>query len=1237
MRWLVRIVLALAILVECLAIAVRTAPVQEAIRARAVVLLADALGAQVRIAALHGSIFRDVVLDDVEIVVDGRPVLTAPRITLAYHVLPLLHGELRIARAAVDAPRVRLVRTARGWQLPSPPPSEGSTFRTVVVDDIAIRDGRVAGALLDVTPPRRLAATALALDASARIDAAGESLVLRSLTAVPRGVALGPLRAAADVATSGDHVRVDGLDVATSRSHVTASGVVETGARVDAALALEPLAARDVRAVVPALTLRADVRGDASARGPWDAIDARIRTALAPGGDLTASARIDAAATPLRWDAHADLAALDPGAALAGLEHATLTGDVAARGAGLALDGLGDYWVSLHDSTVADRTIDRLELTGTARDGVHRVRGRVRAAAGAAAVRARVALHDPIAYVGAVRYRVARLELLAPATWGWAAGTAHVHGRGTAPNARSAVASVVVTRAAVHGLPFDAVELGARLADERVTADRVRVRSDDLGLDMTASGRGGLDGRGIALDATARVDLDAVGRYLAKPLRGGLTLDATVRGDLGSLTASADATLRGAAWASTSADTTSARVDLTGLGGPAAAGYAKLTASGARAGAGPAYGARGDVDWRRRGDVDRVDVTLAADAADGRTQRARAAIERTPARTTATVQDVQLAPGDGSVWRLVAPAILRIDSAVSTDGLVLADGPQRVALRGRVALDEGTSDATLTADALALASICPIVGGPKCAGALSGRAAVGGTPTAPVLTLTFAAREVAIENVAYGGVELRGDYADRRLKVAATLRHPDAGMLSLDGVVPVDLAWAGAHPDLARAPLSLALRARALDLTFVRALAPWTIRRSAGRVDVDLGATGTRAAPQLRGNATLADGTLELVATGIPYEHIRARLDADGTRLVARELHAEAGDGRADVTGSVELATAPRALDLQLHLDKFFAVRATAYEAAVSGDVRLLGTLDAPDVSGRVAVDHATIRPAALPSSGANVPQPDPTIVVIGAPVSEQAARPSLVPSLAANTRVAVTITIERNAWIRRSDADIEIGGKLEVTKAPDDGVRIVGEIRLLRGWYDFQDRRFTIDPGSISRIDFAGQSPPQPTFDITAVYNTRDYRILVHVGGSAEKPTLELTSEPALDQADILSVLLFGKPAHDLRSNESAQLQQKALALAAGYVVPELRSSVMNALGVQTLDVQMPEGTVPGRVSAGRYVAEDVFVSLGQEFGSRAAQVVGLEYYLGRNISVRGSTSTRGDSGLDLIWRWRY
>jgi translocation and assembly module TamB len=327
-------------------------------------------------------------------------------------------------------------------------------------------------------------------------------------------------------------------------------------------------------------------------------------------------------------------------------------------------------------------------------------------------------------------------------------------------------------------------------------------------------------------------------------------------------------------------------------------------------------------------------------------------------------------------------------------------------------------------------------------------------------------------------------------------------------------------------------------------------------------------------------------------------------------------------------------VEVRARFERFFAIRRSDVETELSGDVAVHGPIAGPNVDGRLEVDRALVRPAELPGSGPAVAH-DATIQVVGAPVAPGPEKAASTAALASGAMTMnVTVAIARNAWIRRSDADIEIGGNVTIKKAANEPVRIVGEIRLIRGWYVFQGRRFTLEEGTIS---FTGATPPDPNFDITASYKRSDYRIEIHITGSAKKPTLTMSSDPPLEQADILSVILFGKPSSQLGKGQSAALQQQALGLAAGYAIPELRASVMDALGLDTLDVEMPEGEGPGRVSAGRYVAEDVFVSLGQEFGRRAAQVMGVEYSITTNISVRGSTTTRGDSAVDLFWRHRY
>jgi translocation and assembly module TamB len=140
-----------------------------------------------------------------------------------------------------------------------------------------------------------------------------------------------------------------------------------------------------------------------------------------------------------------------------------------------------------------------------------------------------------------------------------------------------------------------------------------------------------------------------------------------------------------------------------------------------------------------------------------------------------------------------------------------------------------------------------------------------------------------------------------------------------------------------------------------------------------------------------------------------------------------------------------------------------------------------------------------------------------------------------------------------------------------------------------------------------------------------------VTVGGTLASPTLRLASDPSLSEADVLAVLLFGRPASELGTGEQVALHERAIGLAAGYVMPEVRASVLETLHLDELEVSGEAVTV------GRYLTDDVFLSLSQEFGATAGQTMGVEYRLRRDTSVRLSTSIRGNSAVDLIWQKRY
>jgi translocation and assembly module TamB len=324
---------------------------------------------------------------------------------------------------------------------------------------------------------------------------------------------------------------------------------------------------------------------------------------------------------------------------------------------------------------------------------------------------------------------------------------------------------------------------------------------------------------------------------------------------------------------------------------------------------------------------------------------------------------------------------------------------------------------------------------------------------------------------------------------------------------------------------------------------------------------------------------------------------------------------------------------VRIALKDFLALRRPAFEASVSGALDLTGTLAMPELRGALKVDHGIIRPARLPNSAPSL-EPDPTIVVVNAPPTAPEPPPPPPPPLLEQLRLDIEVELGDDVSVRRVDAHIRLGGKVRVRREPGGPIAVEGLIRLLRGWYAFQGRRFEIRQGVVW---FSGEVPPRPSLDVVAEHGAGEYTVLVHIDGWIDKPRLTLSSEPPLDQADVLAVLLFGKPSRSLGRGDGLRLQQNAVALASGYVMPELQASVMDTLGLSSLEVSMPDGTDPGRVGVGRYVTSDLFVSVAQEFGARAAEVLSVEYGLTPRISVRGTTSTRGSGGIDVFWSRRY
>jgi translocation and assembly module TamB len=225
----------------------------------------------------------------------------------------------------------------------------------------------------------------------------------------------------------------------------------------------------------------------------------------------------------------------------------------------------------------------------------------------------------------------------------------------------------------------------------------------------------------------------------------------------------------------------------------------------------------------------------------------------------------------------------------------------------------------------------------------------------------------------------------------------------------------------------------------------------------------------------------------------------------------------------------------------------------------------------------------------------------------------------------------------------VTLGGDLRAMKDPGGRMRLVGTVSTIRGSYDFQGRRFEIlRDGSIR---FNGLDDLDPVLDIRARRIIQAVEARVNVRGTLKQPEIVLSSVPPLEQADILSLIVFNQPINQLGEGQQISLTQRAQALATGAVAGQLATSIGRALNLDTFEIDVsPEGGGSPAVTVGQQLGQDLYVKVEQGIGEQGSTNFVLEYeltdWLRLQANVLQGSSTQQSifrraqgSGADLIF----
>lgn len=460
---------------------------------------------------------------------------------------------------------------------------------------------------------------------------------------------------------------------------------------------------------------------------------------------------------------------------------------------------------------------------------------------------------------------------------------------------------------------------------------------------------------------------------------------------------------------------------------------------------------------------------------------------------------------------------------------------------------------------------------------------------------------------------------------------------------------------LADAPVTGTVRAQLPQVGAWSVLAPpgWRVR---GTLDVNVGVSGTRAAPQWRGTLTANDLALRSVVDGIEFSNGKLHATFTGQRMDIQEFSLEgagagsSGGGKLTLQGYAEWlpdgTSATPALSkirmaLQAKVDSLRVMSRDDRRLTVSGALQASLSDSTLDIRGALKADHASfiVPDDTTPRLGNDVvvhsSSKPPAQVARGA-AGKSPAPPANQPSgqhLAVN--VAVTLDLGSDFHVKGRGLDTRLAGTLKLASSGITAAapRLTGEVRTVRGSYRAYGQQLDIEQGVLR---FTG-AYDNPTLDILAIRPNLTVRVGVQISGTALSPSIRLYADPDLPDAEKLAWLVLGHAGAE-GGGETVMLQQAALALLGGSG-KGLSGGLAQSLGLDELSFQGATTNGDGSTSAaavtlGKRFSRGFYVAYQRSLAG-AVGTFSIFYDLSRRITLRAQTGDQ--SAIDLIFTVSY
>jgi translocation and assembly module TamB len=383
-----------------------------------------------------------------------------------------------------------------------------------------------------------------------------------------------------------------------------------------------------------------------------------------------------------------------------------------------------------------------------------------------------------------------------------------------------------------------------------------------------------------------------------------------------------------------------------------------------------------------------------------------------------------------------------------------------------------------------------------------------------------------------------------------------------------------------------------------------------GQLEATLSLGGTLGAAEAGGKIVLADFAAEVPELGLELRE--GQLQAEGRLGEALTLSGSlrSGPGTLQIGGSVQAVAGELTAEISFRGQDLAVMNTPDVRLRASPDLVLVAAPGTIGLSGEVVFPWARIDLRELPPTAART---SPDVVVVGRETMLATdSATSAAQELALTGRVRVRFG--EDFQFRGFGFETEPRGALLVTVPVRGPTTASGQLRLDGGLYRAYGQNLEIESG---RVVFGGGPITNPGLDVTAYRTVNGTRAGVEIGGTLERPVIDLIADRPMSETEILHYVVLGRAPGQTSEADSDVLAQAAAALSlrAGN---QIARNLAARYGFDEL--RLEGGLDDASLVVGRFLSPRLYVSYGVGL-FEAISTFTVRYVLTKHLTLVADT----------------